>query len=48
MDWSYEYGNMNIQWDSYMLPENELIPGQLRLLTVDNSLYLPVKTPIRY
>lgn len=45
--WSYEYGNMNIQWDSYMLPENELIPGQLRLLTVDNSLYLPVKTPIR-
>lgn len=30
-----------------MLPEDELEQGQLRLLEVDNPIYLPVGTHIR-
>jgi len=41
-----------IAFDSYMLPEDELVRdqdtlGQLRLLEVDNPIYLPVGTHIR-
>ena len=35
-----------INFNSYMVPEDELKEGQLRLLEVDNALYLPVKTHI--
>lgn len=52
--WSYEYSDYeSIAWDntivfdSYMLPEEELELGQLRLLTVDNPIVLPVNTHIR-
>jgi len=43
--WSYEcpWGCM----DSYMLPEDELQYGQLRLLEVTEPLVLPINTPIR-
>lgn len=52
--WSYEYSDYNqsedsegISFDSYMLPEDELKVGDLRLLEVDNRLVLPVDTHIR-
>ena len=45
--WTYEYGNLNLSWDSYMIPESELVKGDLRLLTTDNPLFLPVETHIR-
>ncbi len=51
--WSYEYSDYNIiqnesiSFDSYMIPTDELTKGQLRLLEVDNSIYLPINTHIR-
>ena len=52
--WSYEYSDYEaINWeeplcfDSYMLPTDELELGQLRLLTVDNPIVLPINTHIR-
>lgn len=56
--WSYEYivpgqtesginTYVNKEFDSYMIPEEMLQPGDLRLLEVDNSLHLPVGVPIR-
>ncbi len=50
--WSYEYSDYvttagNISFDSYMVPEDELELGQLRLLEVDNSVVLPVGVYIR-
>nr|YP_010758113.1 cytochrome c oxidase subunit II [Elephantulus rupestris]WEW63423.1 cytochrome c oxidase subunit II [Elephantulus rupestris] len=46
--WSYEYTDYaDLSFDSYMIPTNELTPGGLRLLEVDNRLVLPMETPIR-
>jgi cytochrome c oxidase subunit 2 len=51
--WSYEYSDYNtsdetsIAFDSYMIPEEDLEPGQLRLLEVDNRIVVPVNTHIR-
>jgi cytochrome c oxidase subunit 2 len=45
--WSYETPN-DRNFDSYMLPIEDLKKGQLRLLEVDNSLILPVRTHIRF
>lgn len=46
--WSYEYpDNGDIQFDSYMIPESDLKPGQMRLLEVDNRVVLPVQTDVR-
>jgi len=50
--WSYEYGDFeskigNINFDSYMIPEDELEIGELRLLEVDNRVVLPINTHIR-
>lgn len=46
--WSYEYPDHGgFSFDSYMLADNELKPGQQRLLEVDNRLVLPVDTNIR-
>jgi heme/copper-type cytochrome/quinol oxidase subunit 2 len=52
--WSYEYSDYvndtgeTIEFDSYMIPDTELEPGQLRLLEVDNRVILPVDTHIRF
>jgi cytochrome c oxidase subunit II len=41
--WSYNYpDNGNFEFDSIMVPEKELKPGQPRLLTVDNEMVVPV------
>ena len=50
--WSYEYSDFEAQlgainFDSYMVPEDELEIGELRLLEVDNRIVLPVNTHIR-
>jgi len=46
--WSYEYpDNGNIQFDSYIIQESDLKPGQKRLLEVDNRVVLPVGTNVR-
>jgi cytochrome c oxidase subunit 2 len=36
-----------ISFDSYMVPEDDLELGQLRLLEVDNRVVLPTNTHIR-
>nr|AIG23022.1 cytochrome c oxidase subunit II [Dasykaluta rosamondae] len=46
--WSYEYTDYeDLTFDSYMVPTQDLIPGQLRLLEVDNRVVLPMELPIR-
>nr|APX40527.1 cytochrome c oxidase subunit 2 [Chaetocnema tibialis] len=46
--WSYEYSDFkNIEFDSYMLPNNELNSYNFRLLDVDNRITLPFKSNIR-
>ncbi|MGH6943390.1 MAG: cytochrome c oxidase subunit II transmembrane domain-containing protein, partial [Geminicoccaceae bacterium] len=45
--WSYEYpDNGNFTFDAYMVADQDLKPGQLRLLTSDNQVVLPVDTNI--
>nr|YP_010974599.1 cytochrome c oxidase subunit II [Pomacea aulanieri]WNR57052.1 cytochrome c oxidase subunit 2 [Pomacea aulanieri] len=46
--WSYEYSDfLDIEFDAYMLPSNELGMGDFRLLEVDHRLILPIDTDIR-
>ncbi len=45
--WSYEYPDHKVAFDSVLVDEANLKPGQLRLLTVDNPLVLPVGVAIR-
>nr|ATZ70894.1 cytochrome c oxidase subunit 2 [Conus freitasi]ATZ70946.1 cytochrome c oxidase subunit 2 [Conus denizi] len=46
--WSYEYSDFsNIEFDSYMIPTNELEIGDFRLLEVDHRVVLPTQTDIR-
>jgi cytochrome c oxidase subunit 2 len=46
--WSYEYpDNGNFTFDAAMLEDDELEPGQPRLLTTDEAIVIPVNTNIR-
>lgn len=46
--WSYTYqDNGNFTFDSLIIPEDQIKPGQKRLLEVDNRIVLPVDTNIR-
>lgn len=47
--WSYELtdGSDVVNFDSYMIREDRLEKGQLRLLEVDNGLVLPILTHVR-
>nr|YP_010249649.1 cytochrome c oxidase subunit II [Nothochrysa sinica]QTT60777.1 cytochrome c oxidase subunit II [Nothochrysa sinica] len=46
--WSYEYSDfLNVEFDSYMIPSNELNIDNFRLLDVDNRTILPMNTQIR-
>jgi cytochrome c oxidase subunit 2 len=53
--WSYEYSDYNhlteentgINFDSYMIADDDLTVGSLRLLEVDNRVVLPANTHIR-
>nr|YP_008816160.1 cytochrome c oxidase subunit 2 [Roya obtusa]YP_009755748.1 cytochrome c oxidase subunit 2 [Roya anglica]AGZ90369.1 cytochrome c oxidase subunit 2 [Roya obtusa]QIQ22987.1 cytochrome c oxidase subunit 2 [Roya anglica] len=52
--WSYEYSDYStsdeesLAFDSYMIPEDDLELGQLRLLEVDNRVVVPAKTHLRF
>nr|AAN06739.1 cytochrome c oxidase subunit 2 [Percus corsicus]AAQ01622.1 cytochrome c oxidase subunit II [Percus corsicus]AAQ01623.1 cytochrome c oxidase subunit II [Percus corsicus]AAQ01624.1 cytochrome c oxidase subunit II [Percus corsicus]AAQ01625.1 cytochrome c oxidase subunit II [Percus corsicus] len=46
--WSYEYSDFkNLEFDSYMIPINEMKNDNFRLLDVDNRIVLPFNTQIR-
>nr|AMK06313.1 cytochrome oxidase subunit II [Zaprionus indianus]AMK06314.1 cytochrome oxidase subunit II [Zaprionus indianus]AMK06315.1 cytochrome oxidase subunit II [Zaprionus indianus]AMK06316.1 cytochrome oxidase subunit II [Zaprionus indianus]AMK06317.1 cytochrome oxidase subunit II [Zaprionus indianus] len=46
--WSYEYSDFNnVEFDSYMIPTNELANDGFRLLDVDNRIVLPMNSQIR-
>nr|WGO58174.1 cytochrome c oxidase subunit II [Centrocolumna ericea] len=46
--WSYEYSDfLKVEFDSYMIPQNEMKSDNFRLLDVDNRAALPMNTFIR-
>jgi cytochrome c oxidase subunit 2 len=46
--WSYEYSDFkNIEFDSYIIPTNEINIDSFRLLDVDNRIILPTNNQIR-
>nr|YP_009470488.1 cytochrome c oxidase subunit II [Mene maculata]AVF96916.1 cytochrome c oxidase subunit II [Mene maculata]BAN83155.1 cytochrome c oxidase subunit 2 [Mene maculata] len=46
--WSYEYTDYeNLEFDSYMIPTQDLAPGQFRLLEADHRMVIPAESPIR-
>nr|YP_002302546.1 cytochrome c oxidase subunit II [Protohermes concolorus]ACA51946.1 cytochrome c oxidase subunit II [Protohermes concolorus]UFZ12945.1 cytochrome c oxidase subunit II [Protohermes concolorus] len=46
--WSYEYSDfLNTEFDSYMIPMNEMTESNFRLLDVDNRIILPMLSQIR-
>nr|YP_009185985.1 cytochrome c oxidase subunit II [Sphaeridium bipustulatum]ALO70939.1 cytochrome c oxidase subunit 2 [Sphaeridium bipustulatum] len=46
--WSYEYTDFKmIEFDSYMIQQNDMKPSSFRLLDVDNRIVLPFNSQIR-
>ena len=45
--WTYDYPDQKIAFDSNMIAEKDLQPGQLRLLEVDNPLVVPADTNVQ-
>nr|YP_010397710.1 cytochrome c oxidase subunit II [Rasbora beauforti]UQJ78870.1 cytochrome c oxidase subunit II [Rasbora beauforti] len=46
--WSYEYTDyLNLGFDAYMVPTQELAPGEFRLLETDYRMVIPQESPIR-
>nr|YP_010948002.1 cytochrome c oxidase subunit II [Diplospinus multistriatus]WMI34978.1 cytochrome c oxidase subunit II [Diplospinus multistriatus] len=46
--WSYEYTDYeDLGFDSYMIPTQDLSPGQFRLLEADHRMVIPVESPVR-
>nr|QYK19309.1 cytochrome c oxidase subunit II [Macromia manchurica] len=46
--WSYEYSDFkHIEFDSYMIPYDEMNENGLRLLEVDNRTTVPMETQVR-
>lgn len=46
--WRYEYTDfIDVDIDSYMIPTTDLIPGDYRLLEVDNRVVVPIQLEIR-
>ena len=46
-NWAYEYPQDKISFDSFMLDEKDLKPGQIRLLSVDNEMVVPVNKVVQ-
>ncbi|AIB09483.1 AaceriMI001Wp (mitochondrion) [[Ashbya] aceris (nom. inval.)] len=52
--WKYEYSDFindsgeTIEYESYMIPEELLEDGQLRMLDTDTSIVVPVDTHVRF
>ena len=45
--WSYQYPDSKFEFDSLMVQEKDLKGGQLRLLTVDNEMVVPVNKVVK-
>jgi cytochrome c oxidase subunit II len=46
--WEYTYPDQgNLDFSSYLIPDDQLKPGQMRLLEVDNQLVVPAEKNIR-
>nr|AIY62116.1 cytochrome c oxidase subunit 2 [Termitogeton planus]QNU09887.1 cytochrome c oxidase subunit II [Termitogeton planus]URH16608.1 cytochrome c oxidase subunit II [Termitogeton planus] len=46
--WSYEYSDFTkLEFDSYMIPQEEYQTSMFRLLDTDNRVMLPMNSPIR-
>lgn len=45
--WSYEYPDANFGFDTFIKEDKDLAPGELRLLTTDNHLVVPVGKTVR-
>nr|YP_010956942.1 cytochrome c oxidase subunit II [Kathetostoma albigutta]WMY90100.1 cytochrome c oxidase subunit II [Kathetostoma albigutta] len=46
--WTYEYTDyQDLEFDSYMIPTQDLTPGQFRLLEADHRMVIPVESPVR-
>ncbi len=45
--WSYEYPDSKIEFDSYPVEDKDLKPGQLRNLSVDNEMVVPVNKVVQ-
>uniref|UniRef100_UPI0030FF16F3 cytochrome c oxidase subunit 2 n=1 Tax=Amblyomma nitidum TaxID=1325864 RepID=UPI0030FF16F3 len=46
--WSYEYSDFNKEFDSFLIPEQELNLNSFRLLETDNNLVIPFNTMIKF
>jgi cytochrome c oxidase subunit 2 len=48
--WEYSYNGVpgGLDYTSYMIPDNQIQPGQLRRLSVDHPMVLPVGEKIRF
>nr|WNH24423.1 cytochrome c oxidase subunit II [Bolinichthys longipes] len=46
--WSYEYTDYeDLAFDAYMIPTQDLLPGQFRLLETDHRVVVPTESPVR-
>nr|WNH38353.1 cytochrome c oxidase subunit II [Sternoptyx diaphana] len=46
--WSYEYTDYSLlEFDSYMVPSQDLFSGQFRLLEADHRMVVPAESPVR-
>lgn len=46
--WSYEYSDfMDLEFDSYIKPQEDILLNEARLLEVDNSIVIPLNNQIR-
>lgn len=45
--WSYSYPDQNISFDANLVQDNDLKPGEPRLLTTDNHIVLPAGVNVR-
>ncbi len=47
--WEYAYQSVpNLDYTSYMIPDDKLVPGQIRRLSVDHPLVVPVGKKIKF
>ena len=46
--WNYEYPDDGISFDSYIIAEEDLKPGEKRMLEVDNPIVVPEGTRIKF
>nr|YP_009059817.1 cytochrome c oxidase subunit II [Bothus pantherinus]WMN13981.1 cytochrome c oxidase subunit II [Bothus maculiferus]WNH21871.1 cytochrome c oxidase subunit II [Bothus lunatus]BAP58902.1 cytochrome c oxidase subunit II [Bothus pantherinus] len=46
--WTYEYTDYEeLEFDAYMIPTQDLAPGQFRLLEADHRMVVPAESPVR-